>query len=219
MAGAEPGCMSRLCWMRANATLAVSLVGAVVALVFGATAGCASAPFFVLAAMLAAVAVLAWFQRGIERQISKFGRENRELRETRAGLDAGNEELRKTRAALESENRELREMRVAFGDENRELRETRAALDAENLELKGHVQNLQKLHNNSVNMIRQLAMYGDECKEFGQELRDISSDLQETDDSLGLTAAEIQKQVKALSAVVAATTRAAGKHPPLPAHP
>jgi len=176
------GCMQRVCWMRANATLAASLVGAAVALVFGATTGCAPAPFFVLAATLAAIAVLAWFQRKIEHQISLFDRENRELVMTRVALDA----------------------------ENNELRDTRTALDAENEELKGHVHNLQVLHNDSVAMIRQLATYGDECKEFGQELRGISSDLQETDDSLGLTAAEIQKQVAALAAVVAATRRAAG---------
>lgn len=97
-----------------------------------------------------------------------------------------------------------------FDAENDQLEATRQNLDAENLELKAHVSelkahvaNLNKLHNESVRMIRQLAIYGDECKTFGRDLAAITHKLNETDDSLGLTADELRTQVEMLAAVAA----------------
>ena len=71
----------------------------------------------------------------------------------------------------------------------------------ENDRLKVQVCNLNELQVRSVKMIQNLALYGDQCEEFGRSLSTITGDLQETDNSLGLTAHEMKQQVKALSAV------------------
>lgn len=162
-----------LCALRANATLGLTLAAALISFAFGATASAGANRFFALAALMLVAALLAWFARSLDKQISRLSRENEELSGHVSRLDG----------------------------ENRELSGHVDRLDGENRELAGHVQNLQKLHNDSVRMVRQLALYGDECREFGQNLRDISSNLHETDSSLGLTADELESQVAALKAI------------------
>ena len=179
--------LSSLCSARANVTFGLALVAALMALGFGATSSSSSTQFYAVAAVIAVAAVLAWFARSLDKQISRLDAENRELSGHVDRLDGENRELSGHVDRLDGENREL------SGHVDR--------LDGENKELAESVKKLQKLHNDSVQMIRQLAMYGDECKEFNQDLRHISSDLQETDDSLGLTAEEFSKQLSVLKTV------------------
>lgn len=172
------------CCLRSNLALFLALSALGVSLIFAGLAESAgektcSSGMFALAALSLLLAILAWFQRSLEKQISRFDQENDELRATKTRLDK----------------------------ENEELADTRRRLDQENKELAAQVKNLNKLHNDSVAMIRQLAVYGDECREFGRELSGVATDLRETDDSLGLTAEELQKQVRALSAVAGALGR------------
>ena len=179
--------------LRTNASMAISGVGAVIALVFAvvsrADTGPGSTGLFVCAVAFAILVILAWFQRSLERQVIAFSKENDRLVNSRKHLDAENEELKQTRTRLDAENEELKQS---------------------NDQLAVQVKNLNKLHDDSVKMIRQLALYGDECKNFNKELSGISHELKETDDSLGLTSDELQKQVTALSALTSALTKQAG---------
>lgn len=214
--------------VRSNIAMAASGIGLLIALVFAFIAksddeGTGSTGLFVSAAFFLVLLALAYFQRSLETQIMRFDEENDELRETRRGLDAENEELkatrtkldaeneelRATRAQLDAENEELRGERREFEEENIKLKKERETFHAENANLKKNVEHLNKLHNDSVAMIRQLAMYGDECKEFGKDLKEVASDLHHTDDSLGLSAEEIKKQTAAMAAAVETLTKAA----------
>lgn len=152
-----------------------------------------------------------------------FDKENEELKESRRLLDVENEELKETRKLLDVENEELKETHKKLDAENEELAQSVAKindakeslskenrtlaisvkeLETESEELKTQVANLNKLHNEGVNMIRQLATYGDSCREFGKDLKNVANDLKHTDDSLGLTAGELDKKVAALGQVI-----------------
>lgn len=193
--------------LRANFAMGVSAIGAIIAVVFALMAkngseGTGSTGLFICAVVFAILLVMAWFQRSLERQILRFSEENDELRATRnrfdeenKEFDAANKELQKTRDRLDQENKEL----DAANDRHEKL------IDKQEAELK----KLNKLYNDSVNMVRQLAMFGDECKELGHDLKDVAGDLKETDDSLGLTADELRKQTEAIAAATAALTRVA----------
>lgn len=110
-------------------------------------------------------------------------------------------------AQLENEVRQLHELSDAQMDELERLRtlasEQRQQIDA----LSKQAENLNRLQRESVRMIQQLALYGDECREFNVSLKDISKDLRDTDTSLGLTAKEMGDQLNALASIVSALER------------
>jgi septal ring factor EnvC (AmiA/AmiB activator) len=199
---------------KANISLVLSIMGMGVALIFGliAKGGNVDSLEYVLyglSILFALLCGISYMYRSMERQLGLFSKENNELQKTREGLDQENDELKKSRIAIDKENDELRETRIALDRENEELSSTTASLnvirddlDAENGELKVQVGNLNLLHNKSVDMMRQFALYGDDCKTLGHDLKDISSELKHTDDSLGLTADELDKKVKALDQIV-----------------
>jgi len=175
--------------LKANFAMASAAAGLMVALGQQA-AGCLAALGWIQAAAFLLLLGLAWRQRTVERQVNLFGAENDELRETRKQIDG--------------EIGELREARQAIDAELDELREARTALDSENEELKHQVSRLNRLHNESVAMIQNLALYGDKCKQFGKELKTVSTALKQTDNSLGLTAEEFASLLPAFQAAAAA---------------
>ena len=204
-AAAAPPAPEKPKCLRANASLGIACVGLVVAIVFGSISKVAgddvgAAGQLIGGIVFLTLGILSFFQRSIEAQVirlseenDRYSQENDELKETRTRLDQENKEY-------DAENKKLRATRTRLDEENREFDESNRALTEQ-------VRNLNQLHNNSVKMIRQLALYGDECKNFGRELGDIKDGLAETDDSLGLTAEELKKQVDALSAVARAIGR------------
>lgn len=180
--------------------MALAAAGLLLGLCFGTLAYAAgdelpAAGLFGSALLCLALLVLSYFQRSLERQVRRFDQENDELRTTRRQLDAENEELKQGNKELKQGNKELKQ-------NNAELATTSAAM-------REQVQHLNRLHNDSVAMIRQLALYGDTCKDFGRELGGIALSLHETDDSLGLQAHELEKQVAALGAVARALSASA----------
>lgn len=155
------------------------------------------------------ILIISWLYRSLEKQLSTFAEENDELRETGNKLEDTEKELSKTQDEIEKIKEELQETRnrlsierQEFDQENDELRASLKRFDEENKELTTQVANLNKLHNKSVNMIQQLALYGDECKTFGKDLKDTASDLKHTDESLGLTSKEFTKKLVALDKIV-----------------
>lgn len=206
----DPSDSRKMPCLRSNASMAVALVGLAVAVIFfgiGRGEGADTMGYIVAGILFLALAVLAYFQRSIERQVIRLDQENDELRETRHRLDQENKEfdeankrLAQTENEIESDLKELKK-----------VLETERAAAAEKLRRsEKQLQNLNKLHNDSVAMIRQLALYGDECKDFGKDLREVSSDLRETDESLGLSADELSAQVRALSAVAETLKKSSG---------
>jgi hypothetical protein len=179
--------------LRANFAMLVAVIGLVIAIAFSAINGRdTSTPgftgFIACAVAFAVLVVMAWFQRSLERQILRFSAENDELKYTRERLDQENAEFDAANAKLVTANKQHEEL----------IRQ-----------LEGDVTNLNVLYNESVNMVRQLALFGDDCKTLGHSLKEVAGDLKDTDDSLGLTADELRTQAAAISAATNALLQAA----------
>lgn len=217
-AGAAP----RRCCLRATVALWLCAAGALLSAACGIVARggepqAGAGGLFTAAALFVVLAIMAMFQRSLERQVLRFDEENDELRATRARLDQENLEFdaanRLLRAQVESagaENAAFHASNVRLAQNAQGLEASLAAAAAQNAEQKKGLAHLNKLHNDSVAMIRQLALYGDECRSFGKDLKDVASELRETDDSLGLTAGELRQQAAAIQAATAALVAAAG---------
>ena len=206
--GAQSFCQ-RHCPLRATIALWICLSGGLLSLVFALLAksndeGTGPTGLFIVTVVFLVLAVMSFFQRSLEKQIRRFDEENDELRETRSRLDEENQELKSTRDRLDQENKE-------FDAANRKYVASNETFTRQLAEQEENLQHLNKLHNDSVAMIRQLAMYGDECKDFGKDLKEISGDLKETDDSLGLSADELRPQTAAIKAATDALVRASGQ--------
>lgn len=193
--------------LRSTVAVIVALVGVAVSLIFAVVArgeneGTGATGLFVAAIIFGVAAVVAWFQRSLEKQIIRLSEEN-----DRFGRE--NDELKDTRRRLDQENKEFDEANRINALENERLAKNNAELEAEVARLAKEAKNLNALYNQSVNMVRQLAMFGDECKTLGHDLRDVAGDLKDTDDSLGLTAEELSRQTAAIQAATAALTKVA----------
>lgn len=233
-------CLLVLCSVpKATLSMVLSVIGFVVAVTIGflGQKDMLEYAMYGLGVLFAALCVISYMYRSLEKQLHVFAKQNDELEATKNAFDQENEELKESRRQLDAENAELRETRKLLDRENEELKSTRLKLDAENKELANsvvsinrtkeelaaenidlasnvkaledermalqtQVANLNKLHNEGVVMIRQLALYGDSCKHFGKDLKDVADNLHQTDDSLGLTAEELDKKIAALGQVV-----------------
>ena len=154
--------------------------------------------------------------RELAATIDKATAENGKLRERNDELEAIVGSLRqlneKYNASLSTSQRvcndlktrlhETEQLYTATEEELQQLRELvvdqREQIDA----LKQQAENLNRLQRESVRMIQDLALYGNECQQFGVTLSDISKELRATDDSLGLTATEMQQQLDTLNTII-----------------
>ena len=144
-----------------------------------------------------------------------------DLEKTHADIENVKKQLENTRKKLneereefDHENEEQRDSILKMKDQNHLFQEDIKRLSVietkllkDNDSLVKQVENLNELHNKSTNMIRQLAMYGDDCKTFGKDLKETADNLKDTDDSLGLTSEELSRKIKALDNVVNTLTK------------
>lgn len=179
--------------LRATVAMGIAAFGAAASLIFAVMAreqcaGAGATGLFVTAIIFAVALVVAWFQRTLEKQIVR--------------LSIANDRY-------DQENKEFSEANRINALENDRLRRNNEELESEVDRLGVEAQNLNVLYNQSVNMVRQLALFGDECKTLGHDLKDVASDLKETDDSLGLTAGELERQTAAIRTATAALMKVA----------
>ena len=154
--------------------------------------------------------------RELAATIDKANAENGKLRDRNEELEAIVGSLRqlneKYNASLSSSQRvcndlktRLHETKQLYTATEEELQQLRALVvdQREQIEaLKQQAENLNRLQRESVRMIQDLALYGNECQQFGVTLSDISKELRATDDSLGLTATEMQQQLDTLNTII-----------------
>lgn len=137
-----------------------------------------------------------------------------DLRESAAKLSASNtayqQKLEDNRILCERMEAEIDMLKM----HNYEAAERIDELQQLVVEQKEQIEALQKqakylneLQRRSVQMIQKLALYGNDCKKFGIELGEVSKQLRETDESLGLTSDEMAAQVRALYSITQALER------------
>lgn len=107
-------------------------------------------------------------------------------------------------AQMEKEIEHLKMLNFDSESRVQELQQLVMDQKSQIVQLAEQAQNLNKLQRQSVKMIQQLALYGNNCKEVGMSLKDVSKELRETDESLGLTATEMQQQLGALEKIMQA---------------
>ncbi len=143
----------------------------------------------------------------LEQHTSDLERASKELQEQVERSDEALERSRKLSEQMELELETLRELKEAGDHEIEELHSLVVEQKQQIEHLAQQARNLNALQRESVKMIQNLALYGNKCKEFGVSLKEVSSELRQTDESLGLTAGEMQAQVRALNSIVHALER------------
>lgn len=154
----------------------------------------------------------------VQAQVDKLHVENEELRDTCKRLEHLSNEyhtslhrLREQNACVKRELDEMRELNAESNDRVEQL-ESLAAQQRERIdELTRQAANLNELQRKSVKMIQMLSMYGDECRTMGISLKDTARELRNTDESLGLTSAEMSTQLRALKLITSQLKDAASK--------
>jgi hypothetical protein len=146
-------------------------------------------------------------------QNSDFAAQNSMLRTTVEEFRAENETYKRSvadaqalNAELKAEITELSRLKFVSAAEIAQLQQLCDEQKRRIEQLSVQAQNLNTLQRESVRMIQQLALYGEESKALGVSLADVSRDLRETDESLEVTQHEMAQQVNALRFITAALT-------------
>lgn len=114
------------------------------------------------------------------------------------------EELGKIKAANDAAQAELAQVKMLAADSSTKIQQLEQLAEKQREQISSmtkQLENLNELQRKSVRMIQMLSLYGDECKTLGIGLKDISSDLRKTDQSLGLSAKEMADQLRALQTI------------------
>lgn len=137
----------------------------------------------------------------LQKQVQTLSTAVKDSQETIVHLNAEITRLQEIHNVL---NQELHTARVLSQEQAQHL----AAMKDHEIELTNQIafleeqaKNLNKLQKKSTKMIQMLALYGDDCKSLGINLKDVSQDLHKTDESLGLKTEEMAQQIKAMSII------------------
>ncbi len=175
----------------------------------------------------------------LEESCGALERTSNELSERNSDFAVQNSMLRTTVEAFRVQNDEYKlyvtetqQLNTRLSDEISELGKLREVSAGEISQLRRlcdeqkirieqltvQAQNLNTLQRESVRMIQQLALYGEESKALGVSLSEVSKELRETDDSLEITQQEMAQQVTALRFITLALQEQQQQQaaPPLP---
>ncbi len=161
--------------------------------------------------LTARVTDLSAHNREYVSQNSDFAAQNSMLRTSLEEFRAQNDEYKRgvaeaqaLNAELKTEIAELSRLKSVSAAEIAQLQQLCDEQRRRIEQLTVQAQNLNTLQRESVRMIQQLALYGEESKALGVSLADVSRDLRETDESLEVTQHEMAQQVNALRFITAA---------------
>lgn len=149
-------------------------------------------------------------------QLASHKRENATLHASLEKLSVECDNLRdhaaRLKSAQEAAEREVLQLRDVAAEENIQLHQMREMCRQQRetiAKMTAQLKDLNQLQRKSVQMIQMLTLYGDECKTLGVSLKDVAGELKQTDESLGLTAQELQVQLVALQTVTQELKRVA----------
>jgi len=157
----------------------------------------------------------------LRSNVEQFSEQNEKLSERADDLKKSAHQLRslndeytaslaRSSHIVEEMAEKIKSLEQLRDDAEAEIESLRGLIDEQKRQIEALAQqaeNLNNLQRQSVKMIQQLALYGDKAKSFGVSLADVSKELRETDESLGLTSEEMRKQLIALEKVTEALTR------------
>lgn len=159
-------------------------------------------------ALSAEIATFDLHNKNYRDAIAEHKAQNAEYKEqlgraeqTQHNLEATLGKVRRAQADSERQVAELRQLGIEERVRVEELEELCGTQRETIEEMSKQLRNLNELQRRSVKMIQMLSVYGDDCKTLGINLRDVSSELRKTDESLGLSTQELQAQLRALRTV------------------
>ena len=146
--------------------------------------------------------------RSLNVNLEAFTEENCQLRLHLGSLESINQDYKASLDELRHLNNQcndqITQMQLLNSESQVRVKELEELSREQRLtiaELTKHADNLNELQRKSVKMIQMLSLYGDECKTMGVSLKEVSNELKETDESLGLTSREMAVQLQALQKV------------------
>jgi len=154
--------------------------------------------------------------KGLEKENQRLATENDELTKISGRLEELQakyaEELSRLGRLQDASRREIDTLQALLGSENERVQQLDNLCEQQRgkiAEMTKQLTSLNELQRKSVQMIQMLSLYGDECKTMNVNLKEVSSTLRKTDDSLGLTAQELALQLTALQIVTQQLKRVA----------